>query len=466
MNPSITAIRRRPSKQSRGGAVLLWTIGLFVLGHGVGGLLLDRYGLGIRFPNAIRVWKDVANGPRPNIIWMGSSRSEGGIRHDVIDAGLRQHFGERRFHLFNGSVLGGDPYAMELLLDGFFTRGQKPEILILEVTHDELARESEYVATHLNRQTTWADLADLLPQAYEAGKIGNVIQSRAMPLHLHRQQLRLQLVDRVRPLWCRGSKPFEHDRQRLADRSPTRRIVDHDRDFRPRSHLFLNPRRAERGVERLIKRCGVVVQDPREIGPNDVGNRSIAGPFDGQDLAGTSPRESIRRGPLGVLVLGKGGHACDAPGPSRTMRGDSMRRTASPQARPTSTRPEATIAWASRRIRSGLRATRGGNRTDDEGWTNRTDRSDPFTPGGERTVMTDTSADLLSRIATEPGVCFGRPHLRRQKVLVALVLGFLASGSSPADVLKEFPGIDDDDLLACLAFARARREATAAKTAA
>lgn len=80
--------------------------------------------------------------------------------------------------------------------------------------------------------------------------------------------------------------------------------------------------------------------------------------------------------------------------------------------------------------------------------------------------MTDTSADLLSRIATEPGVCFGRPHLRRQKVLVALVLGFLASGSSPADVLKEFPGIDDDDLLACLAFARARREATAAKTAA
>jgi uncharacterized protein (DUF433 family) len=45
---------------------------------------------------------------------------------------------------------------------------------------------------------------------------------------------------------------------------------------------------------------------------------------------------------------------------------------------------------------------------------------------------------------------------------VSLVLGFLASGSTPADILVEFPGLEEVDVLACLAFAERRRAAAAA----
>lgn len=69
--------------------------------------------------------------------------------------------------------------------------------------------------------------------------------------------------------------------------------------------------------------------------------------------------------------------------------------------------------------------------------------------------------DLLDRIATDPDVCFGRPHVRRHEVLVSLVLGFLASGSSLADVLAEFPTLEEADVLACLAHAERRRAALA-----
>jgi len=74
----------------------------------------------------------------------------------------------------------------------------------------------------------------------------------------------------------------------------------------------------------------------------------------------------------------------------------------------------------------------------------------------------DRELDLASRIAIDPEVCYGRPYVRRHRVLVALVLGFLASGSSVADVLAEFPALEEADVLACLAHAERRRALAAA----
>lgn len=69
--------------------------------------------------------------------------------------------------------------------------------------------------------------------------------------------------------------------------------------------------------------------------------------------------------------------------------------------------------------------------------------------------------DLLSRIGNDPDVCFGRPYIKQHKVLVSLVLGYLASGSSVAVVMKEFPGIDETDIQACLTYNEHRRAAAA-----
>lgn len=60
--------------------------------------------------------------------------------------------------------------------------------------------------------------------------------------------------------------------------------------------------------------------------------------------------------------------------------------------------------------------------------------------------------ELLGRIATDPQVCFGKPVVRGTRVWVGLVLGLLADGMTPDEVLGEYPQITADDVRACLAY--------------
>lgn len=59
---------------------------------------------------------------------------------------------------------------------------------------------------------------------------------------------------------------------------------------------------------------------------------------------------------------------------------------------------------------------------------------------------------LLSRITIDPNVCFGKPCIRGHRIWVSLVLSWLASGWSIDDVLREYPQLERDDVLACLAY--------------
>jgi uncharacterized protein (DUF433 family) len=82
-------------------------------------------------------------------------------------------------------------------------------------------------------------------------------------------------------------------------------------------------------------------------------------------------------------------------------------------------------------------------------------------------MNTHEDQESISRIVIDPNVCFGRPHIRGHRVLVSLVLGFLASGSSISDVLAMFPGIEETDIVACLDYNDRRRAALlASKTVA
>ncbi len=62
-----------------------------------------------------------------------------------------------------------------------------------------------------------------------------------------------------------------------------------------------------------------------------------------------------------------------------------------------------------------------------------------------------------SRIITmEPGKRSGKPCIRGLRVTVYDVLENLASGMTHADILREFPYLTEEDILACLAFAADR----------
>ncbi len=60
------------------------------------------------------------------------------------------------------------------------------------------------------------------------------------------------------------------------------------------------------------------------------------------------------------------------------------------------------------------------------------------------------------RITLEPGKRGGRPCIRGLRITVYDVLGWLASGMSHDEILKDHPDLADADIRACLEFAADR----------
>jgi uncharacterized protein (DUF433 family) len=62
----------------------------------------------------------------------------------------------------------------------------------------------------------------------------------------------------------------------------------------------------------------------------------------------------------------------------------------------------------------------------------------------------------MGTITIEPGKRGGKPCIRGLRITVYDVLDYLASGMSHADILREFPFLTEEDILACLAYAADR----------
>ena len=63
-----------------------------------------------------------------------------------------------------------------------------------------------------------------------------------------------------------------------------------------------------------------------------------------------------------------------------------------------------------------------------------------------------TKEELLSRISIDPQICFGRPCIKGHRIWVSLILDFLASGLTVQEIIKEYPGLVEEDILACIAY--------------
>jgi uncharacterized protein (DUF433 family) len=63
------------------------------------------------------------------------------------------------------------------------------------------------------------------------------------------------------------------------------------------------------------------------------------------------------------------------------------------------------------------------------------------------------SVSLLDRITLNPEIAHGKPTIRNKRYTVEGLLEYLAGGDSMEDLLKEFPDLEKEDLLACLQYA-------------
>lgn len=63
-----------------------------------------------------------------------------------------------------------------------------------------------------------------------------------------------------------------------------------------------------------------------------------------------------------------------------------------------------------------------------------------------------TREELLARISIDPRICFGKPCIRGHRIWVSLILDFLASGMTVQELLREYPQLEEADVLACIAY--------------
>ena len=69
--------------------------------------------------------------------------------------------------------------------------------------------------------------------------------------------------------------------------------------------------------------------------------------------------------------------------------------------------------------------------------------------------MTSTH-DLLSRITARPDVFGGKPIVRDMlRISVELILSLLSQGATQEELREDYPGLEPDDIRACIAYAHA-----------
>ena len=56
------------------------------------------------------------------------------------------------------------------------------------------------------------------------------------------------------------------------------------------------------------------------------------------------------------------------------------------------------------------------------------------------------------RITTDASVCHGKPCFRSTRVMVSIVLDYLAAGASTEAIIEQYPTLTSDDVQAAIAY--------------
>lgn len=60
---------------------------------------------------------------------------------------------------------------------------------------------------------------------------------------------------------------------------------------------------------------------------------------------------------------------------------------------------------------------------------------------------------ILERISIDPNVCSSKPCIKGTRIWVSLILDYMASGMSEAEVIETYPHLKPEDIRAWLAYA-------------
>jgi len=64
--------------------------------------------------------------------------------------------------------------------------------------------------------------------------------------------------------------------------------------------------------------------------------------------------------------------------------------------------------------------------------------------------------DLLQRVTINPAIFGGKPIIRNMRFAVTDILDLLAARMTPAEIINDFPFLEEDDIIAALLYASLR----------
>lgn len=64
-----------------------------------------------------------------------------------------------------------------------------------------------------------------------------------------------------------------------------------------------------------------------------------------------------------------------------------------------------------------------------------------------------TLEELLERISVDQNICHGKPCFKGTRVMLSIVLDSLAEGSTPEEILADYPTLEPEDIQVALAYA-------------
>jgi len=73
--------------------------------------------------------------------------------------------------------------------------------------------------------------------------------------------------------------------------------------------------------------------------------------------------------------------------------------------------------------------------------------------------------ELLKRVTIESGKCGGRPCIRGMRIRVTDVLELLSAGASYEEILKDYPDLEREDILASIEYAAHQADHVVLQTA-
>jgi len=77
----------------------------------------------------------------------------------------------------------------------------------------------------------------------------------------------------------------------------------------------------------------------------------------------------------------------------------------------------------------------------------------PYRRAEQVAIIVHMDSDLLSRITIDPGKCGGKPCIRGKRMRVSDVLELLGAGASYEEILRDYPFLEREDILAALTYA-------------